>query len=89
MANTKQALKYIRSSERKTAQNRIIKSRLKTLQRKVESAFSGGDADALTHVATAYTSASDKAVKKGVIHKNKADRVKARVARMKQHLAKA
>jgi small subunit ribosomal protein S20 len=87
MANTKQATKYLRQTERRTASNRIIKSRLKTLQRKAESASANGDTAAFDVVARDFISASDKAVKSGVIHKNKADRSKARVSRLKQQLA--
>jgi len=47
MANTKSALKYIRKTETRTLRNRQVKTRLKTLAKKVQSAVEAKDKDAL------------------------------------------
>lgn len=82
MANTKSAQKYIRKTETRTLQNRQIKSRLKTLAKKVDTAAASGDKDALATVSRLYISALDKAGKKGLVHANKIARQKARCAQL-------
>lgn len=80
MANTKSALKYIRKTETRTAQNRQVKSRLKTLAKKVANAVEGDDKEAQVIAVRAYLSALDKAGKTGLVHANKIARHKARYA---------
>ncbi|MGB0259103.1 MAG: 30S ribosomal protein S20 [Coraliomargarita sp.] len=80
MANTKSALKYIRKTETRTAQNRQVKSRLKTLAKKVDTAAASGDKDVLAAATKLYISALDKAGKTGLVHRNKIARHKARCA---------
>lgn len=79
MANIKSAQKYIRQTETRTARNRSELSRLRTLAKKV--AASTEDADAARAAAVAYSSALDKAAKRGVIHTNRANRQKAAIAK--------
>lgn len=80
MANTKSALKYIRKTEGRTLRNRQVKSRLKTLAKKVESSVAAGDKDAILAATRLYISALDKAAKTGLVHANKIARHKARCA---------
>lgn len=82
MANTKSALKYIRKTETRTLRNRQIKSRLKTLSKKVDVAAQSGDKDALAASARQYISTLDKAGKNGLVHPNKIARHKARCAQL-------
>ena len=82
MANTKSALKYIRKTETRTAQNRQVKSRLKTLAKKVSAAAAAGDKDVLAVASKDYISALDKAGKTGLVHRNKIARHKARCAQL-------
>ena len=70
----KNAKKALRSSERKRVVNRRVKTQVKTYLDKVKKS---GDAK---DVAAAY-SAIDKAVKKNLIHHNKAARLKAQATR--------
>lgn len=79
MANIKSAQKYIRQTETRTARNRNETSRLKTLAKKVLA--SSENADAARAAAVEYTSALDKAAKRGVIHANRANRQKAAVSK--------
>lgn len=82
MANTKSALKYIRKTETRTLQNRQVKSRLKTLSKKVDSAVEAGNKEELAAVSKEYISALDKAGKTGLVHANKIARHKARCAKL-------
>lgn len=82
MANTKSALKYVRKTETRTLRNRQIKSRLKTLSKKVDTAAASGDKDALATTSRQYISALDKAGKSGLVHANKIARHKARCAQL-------
>jgi small subunit ribosomal protein S20 len=80
MANHLSALKRARQTERRTARNRANTSQLRTALRKFRQTLqSGKPADAKTAFA-GTVSAIDKAVKKGVIHKNTAARYKSRLS---------
>lgn len=80
MANTKSSIKDIRKISRRTEHNRQIRSRLKTLTRKLREVTDGDDAAAKTEAARELVSALDKAAKTKIIHRNKADRYKATCA---------
>jgi small subunit ribosomal protein S20 len=80
MAIPLSALKRARQTERRTARNRANTSQLRTALRKFrQSLQSGKPADAKAAFA-GTVSAIDKAVKKGVIHKNTAGRYKSRLS---------
>ena len=81
MANTKSAIKAARKSLRLAARNRTVKTRLKTLQKKFQQAVTAGDAVAAKAAGIAYASATDKAVKSGVVHRNAASHAKSRAAK--------
>ena len=81
MANTKSAIKAARKSARFTLRNQGVKTRLKTLRKKLDAAIKAGEGGATKAAAAEYTSAMDKAVKSGVVHKNAASRAKARAAK--------
>ncbi|MGJ8640857.1 MAG: 30S ribosomal protein S20 [Opitutaceae bacterium] len=80
MANTKSSLKSIRKTEVRTLRNRQVKSRLKTLSKKVEIAVEAGEKDGIVVATRAFISALDKAAKVGLVHANKIARHKARCA---------
>lgn len=80
MANTKASLKDIRQIEKRTEHNKQVRSRLKTLARKVKTARATGDSDQAKSAARDYIAASDKAAKSSIIHPNKANRHKASVS---------
>ncbi len=74
MANIKSAKKRILVIETKTLRNKMIKSKVKTVVKKVESAIAAGDkalAEANLKVAI---SEINKAASKGIFHKNNAAR---------------
>lgn len=80
MPNIQSAKKRVRIIEKKTERNKAVKSNLKTRLKKFDTAVSAGveNAEELYRDAS---SALDGAVSKGVIHKNKANRKKARLAK--------
>ncbi len=80
MANTKSSIKDIRKISRRTEHNRRIRSRLKTLTRRLREVTAGEDTAARTATARELVSALDKAAKTGIIHQNKADRYKSTCA---------
>ena len=84
MPNIKSAIKRVKVNEKKHLRNRMVKSAMRTTVKKYESAVAAGSADAALLSQTA--SDIDKAVAKGVISKNAANRKKARMAK---RLAKA
>jgi small subunit ribosomal protein S20 len=77
VANTKSAIKRIRQSEKRRVRNRTIRSQVRTAVKTARGA--GGDA-LRTAVAEAIR-ALDKAVTKGVVHRNTAARKKSALAR--------
>jgi small subunit ribosomal protein S20 len=89
MPRTKSAAKQARSSIRKQAHNKSIKSRLHTLENKFLSLV---EAKKSVEAAAAYrdlTSALDKAAKVKVVHSNLASRKKSRLAARLKTLAAA
>jgi len=81
MANTKSAIKAARKAVRFHDRNQGVRTRLKTLRKKLETAVAAKDAAATKSAAIAYVSATDKAVKSGVVHKNLASRAKSHAAK--------
>ena len=84
MANHVSALKRVRQTKRKTANNRANKSRIRGSLRLMREAIQKGDATAAAEQFRLVTSALDKSVQKGILHKNTASRYKSRLnARVK------
>lgn len=74
MANIKSAKKRILVIEKKTLRNKMIKTKIKTLVKKVETAITAGDKDAAKAALTVAISEISKATSKGIFHKNTASR---------------
>lgn len=81
MANIKSAIKRAELAEIRTQRNRTVKTSVKTAARRVESALAAGDGSAAEQAYRGAASLIDKAVSKGVLHKNTAARKKARLAK--------
>ena len=81
MANTHSAIKAARKATRLTLRNKALKTRIKTLHQKLAAAVKTGDAAASKAAGIAYTSAMDRAVKSGVVHRNAASRAKSHAAK--------
>jgi small subunit ribosomal protein S20 len=80
MANHFSALKRARQTEKRTARNRANTSRLRSTLRQLREALTKGDKTAAEQVFRQTVSALDKAVQKGVVHKNTASRYKSRLS---------
>lgn len=80
MPNTKSAERRARSSERRHARNKAIKSRLKTLEKQYLATVAAGKKDDATRALSAVNSALDKAAKTGVIHEATAQRHTSRLS---------
>ena len=72
MANIKSQKKRIRTNEIARVRNKAIRSELKTVIKHVKTAVEAGDKAAAQAAATTAYRKLDKAVAKGVIHKNQA-----------------
>ncbi|PWU08887.1 MAG: 30S ribosomal protein S20 [Verrucomicrobia bacterium] len=81
MANTKSAAKRARQNVVRTAQNTRIISTLKTKQKNFRAAVREGKKEAIHAAMVALSSCLDKAAKRGVIHKNSADRKKSALSK--------
>ncbi|PYX38815.1 MAG: 30S ribosomal protein S20 [Acidobacteria bacterium] len=80
MANHLSALKRARQTEKRTATNRTNTSRLRGVLRELREAIAKGDKAAAETSYRATVSALDKAIQKGVLHKNTAARYKSRLS---------
>lgn len=80
MPNTLSAERRMRKSERRRMRNRAVKSRLKTLEKKLNALLQAGKIDEARKFCGEIYSAFDKAVKSGVIKRGMADRKKSRIA---------
>jgi small subunit ribosomal protein S20 len=80
MANTAQARKRARQSEKRRQHNASLRSELRTAVKKVRKAIATGDAAAASAAYREATSVVDRIADKGIIHKNKAARHKSRLA---------
>ena len=85
MPNIKSAKKRVKVTAKKNLRNRMVKSAMRTSVKKFEAAVAEAPETANAQLSVTV-SAIDKAATKGVIHKNAANRKKARLAK---RLAKA
>ncbi len=74
MANIKSAKKRIDVTASKTERNKAIRSKVKTVSKKVMAAVDAGDKAAAEEALKVATSEIGKATTKGVYHKNNASR---------------
>ncbi len=81
MANIKSQIKRIGTNKKATERNKAVKSEVKTAVRATRSAISTGDKDKATASLKVASKKLDKAVSKGVIHKNQAANRKSAIAK--------
>jgi len=83
MANNASARKRIRQTEKRTERNRMRRSRVRTFLRKVELAIAGGDKATASEAFKGAQPEMQRAVTKGVLHRNtvarKLSRLSARI----------
>lgn len=80
MPNIKSAIKRVSVNKKKNLRNRMVKSGVKTAVKKYNAVLAQ-DTGAAVKELSAVASTLDKAVAKGVVHKNTANRKKARLAK--------
>ncbi|MFC5557654.1 30S ribosomal protein S20 [Ureibacillus thermophilus] len=80
MANIKSAIKRVKTNKKANVANSSAKSAMRTAVKKAEQAIASG-ADNAQELVIQATKALDKAVSKGIIHKNAASRKKSRLAK--------
>jgi len=80
LPNIQSAKKRVKVSEKKNLRNRMIKSGMRTSLRKFDATVASDATSAKTQL-SATSAVIDKAASKGVIHKNAANRKKARLAK--------
>ena len=81
MANIKSQIKRIKTNEAARLRNKAVKSELKTHVRKFREAAETGDAGVASELLRVASRKLDKAVSKGVIHKNQAANKKSAMAK--------
>lgn len=79
MPNTKSAARRMRNSARKHARNNIVRTQIKTVEKKFRASLAAKQ-DNSPAALLAAISTIDKAVKKGVLKRGTADRKKSRLA---------
>jgi small subunit ribosomal protein S20 len=86
MANTASAKKRIRQIERRTVRNRARRARMRTFTKKGEQAIAGGDKEAANAALREAQPELQRAVGKGVVHRNtiarKISRLAARIKKL-------
>lgn len=81
MANIKSAKKRVLITEKRTARNKAIRSKVKTSVKKVNAAIEAGDKAQALEALKLATAELDKAETKGVYHKNMTARKVSRLAK--------
>ncbi|MET9292696.1 30S ribosomal protein S20 [Streptomyces sp. NPDC003077] len=81
MANIKSQMKRIKTNEKARQRNKAVKSALKTAIRRTREAVEAGDLQKATVAVAEASKKLDKAVSKGVIHKNAAANKKSALAK--------
>jgi len=79
MPNHKSSEKRVRQNEKRRAVNRSNRSDLRTQIKKLRTALTASDKNQSQELLTPTVSAIDKAVNKGILHKNTAARYKSRL----------
>jgi len=81
LPNIKSSFRSVKTDAERRARNAAIKSSIRRITRKVNELIAAGNVTEAKDLLAKATSTIDKAVAKGVIHKNAAARKKSRLAR--------
>jgi len=79
LANTKSAIKRVRSSDKRRLRNRQFRTEARTYIKKARTQIEAGELDEAQKSVAEAVRALDKAAEKGIIHKNNAARRKSRL----------
>lgn len=87
MANIKSAKKRIKVTETKANRNKAVRSKVKTMIKKVDAAVAAGDKELASSCLKEAIAEINKAASKGVYHKNTASRRVSRLTRAVNKIA--
>ncbi len=87
MPNIKSAKKRVKVAAKKTLENQMIKSQLKTVIKKYEAAVAQGDKNSAAEQYTVVIKKLDQACAKGTYHKNTISRKKSRMTKLLNKMA--
>ncbi len=79
MANIKSQIKRNRQNEKRRLRNRVYRGRARTAIKQVRAALAAGNVQSAREALLQAVSALDRAVERGVLHKNNAARRKSRL----------
>lgn len=88
MANSPTAIKRIRVNEKKRLKNQAFRSDMRTAIKRVEQAVLNNDVETAQQLLPLAIKKIDKAVQKGIIHKNNGNRRKSNITKKVVALAK-
>ncbi len=89
MPNIKSAEKRVKVIEKKTLENKAVKSKILTYTKKFKTAVAAGDAQVAEVALRDVVALIDKAVADNIIHANSANRKKAHYAKLLDEIKKA
>lgn len=81
MAILKSAIKRINTNNKKRLQNQSVRSDMRTHIKRVEALIEANDVEGAKEAYKTTTRKIDKAIQKGVIHRNNGNRQKSRLAK--------
>ncbi|MEC5422197.1 30S ribosomal protein S20 [Virgibacillus sp. C22-A2] len=87
MANIKSAIKRVDTNNKKRVNNQAQKSEMRSQIKRVEKLIEANDVENAKAALQSTTKHIDKAVQKGIIHKNNGDRQKSRLANKVNNLS--
>lgn len=86
MPNIKSAKKRMRSNEKKAGVNTLINSSMRTAIKKFEKEAKTGNKEEASNKLNIAIQRIDKAMSSGLVHKNKAARLKSRLTKMNNNI---
>jgi len=86
MPNIKSAKKRMRSNAKKTDVNTLVTSSMRTAIKKVEKEVKAGNKEQVSNNLNIAVQRIDKAVSSGLVHQNKAARLKSRLMKLKNSM---
>lgn len=86
MPNIKSAKKRVRGNAKKETVNTLVTSSMKTAIKKFEKSVKDGSVEDASKNLNVAIQRVDKAMNSGLVHKNKAARVKSRLTKMKNSM---
>jgi len=89
MANIRSAIKRMRQSERRRVRNAAVRGSVRTAVKSARTALAGASLEEARAIVAQTTRVLDKAVTKGLVHKNAAARRKSRLTRQVNAMAAA